>query len=531
MGTGTGTGSEGARLTDSPEKKRFKKRRRQRRRSKKQAAGEKGAAATATATAATGGEESAKTEGETTAEEDEEGAEGSAAAAPSGEVVPDVHVAAVVKALAAVVAAGDDEEDPQPGPSTSAAQFDLEVFDSGSSCSIEDCCWSSRDAEEKLSSLPPSTSAKIKQAKAKSSAASTFKKSNTGSKATADQESRPLPPPSQSATEVAEAAMDGAMEDRDTVDGGDVQSGSGALAAIAAPVADVVPISACPSETEDDEGEENASGAGSTDASILRGESPVASTSKTFSLDSAVAGPSSATATSSWENSAALSEDAGADNIDEIVQDHDNFGTDENEDSMDATGLPVTLPPSTLPLRVPATLEEPLSLGEVDSSNAYLSAGTKRKSDDGAPAVPPGSEDNTLLKVKKQCIEEAFREQKEQEERLQNELVLCVGKSDAAMTPPASQAAAAPLPSASPSLPPGQLQQRSKFIPDKENPPQGMADWIATFSSWSHADRLLAIDQLISASQPSQVRHMLAVIEPQFQRDFISLLPKEVIAA
>lgn len=30
-------------------------------------------------------------------------------------------------------------EDPKPGPSTSAAEFDLEVFDSCSSCSLEDC--------------------------------------------------------------------------------------------------------------------------------------------------------------------------------------------------------------------------------------------------------------------------------------------------------------------------------------------------------------------------------------------------------
>ena len=29
-------------------------------------------------------------------------------------------------------------EDPKPGPSTTAAEFDLEVFDSGSSCSLED---------------------------------------------------------------------------------------------------------------------------------------------------------------------------------------------------------------------------------------------------------------------------------------------------------------------------------------------------------------------------------------------------------
>ena len=31
------------------------------------------------------------------------------------------------------------QDDPKPGPSTTAAEFDLEVFDSGSSCSLEDC--------------------------------------------------------------------------------------------------------------------------------------------------------------------------------------------------------------------------------------------------------------------------------------------------------------------------------------------------------------------------------------------------------
>jgi hypothetical protein len=31
-----------------------------------------------------------------------------------------------------------NSDDPKPGPSTSAAEFDLEVFDSGSSCSLED---------------------------------------------------------------------------------------------------------------------------------------------------------------------------------------------------------------------------------------------------------------------------------------------------------------------------------------------------------------------------------------------------------
>lgn len=45
---------------------------------------------------------------------------------------------------------------------------------------------------------------------------------------------------------------------------------------------------------------------------------------------------------------------------------------------------------------------------------------------------------------------------------------------------------------------------------------------------WSNAERMLAIDMLVDESEPTQVRHMLQLIEPQFQRDFISLLPKEV---
>uniref|UniRef100_A0A1E1XB65 Putative cdc4 n=1 Tax=Amblyomma aureolatum TaxID=187763 RepID=A0A1E1XB65_9ACAR len=52
--------------------------------------------------------------------------------------------------------------------------------------------------------------------------------------------------------------------------------------------------------------------------------------------------------------------------------------------------------------------------------------------------------------------------------------------------------------------------------------------WLDTFQSWSHSERLYALDQLIEGCEPGQVRHMMNVIEPQFQRDFISLLPKEL---
>lgn len=48
------------------------------------------------------------------------------------------------------------------------------------------------------------------------------------------------------------------------------------------------------------------------------------------------------------------------------------------------------------------------------------------------------------------------------------------------------------------------------------------------FQSWTGPEKLLALDELIDSCEPTQVKHMMQVIEPQFQRDFISLLPKEV---
>ncbi|XP_032457657.1 F-box/WD repeat-containing protein 7 isoform X4 [Nasonia vitripennis] len=65
-------------------------------------------------------------------------------------------------------------------------------------------------------------------------------------------------------------------------------------------------------------------------------------------------------------------------------------------------------------------------------------------------------------------------------------------------------------------------------IPTKDNPPPEMNDWILQYHRWSNAERMLAIDVLVERSEPTQVRHMMQVIKPQFQRDFISLLPKEL---
>ncbi|KAH8302323.1 hypothetical protein KR044_005175 [Drosophila immigrans] len=66
------------------------------------------------------------------------------------------------------------------------------------------------------------------------------------------------------------------------------------------------------------------------------------------------------------------------------------------------------------------------------------------------------------------------------------------------------------------------------LMPTRDNPPPELQHWLAQFQRWSHAERLLAVDRLIDNCDPSQVRHMMKVIEPQFQRDFISLLPREL---
>lgn len=58
--------------------------------------------------------------------------------------------------------------------------------------------------------------------------------------------------------------------------------------------------------------------------------------------------------------------------------------------------------------------------------------------------------------------------------------------------------------------------------------PVTLTNQSSVFQSWTGPEKLLALDELIDSCEPTQVKHMMQVIEPQFQRDFISLLPKEV---
>uniref|UniRef100_A0A8D8PZE4 F-box/WD repeat-containing protein 7 n=1 Tax=Cacopsylla melanoneura TaxID=428564 RepID=A0A8D8PZE4_9HEMI len=70
--------------------------------------------------------------------------------------------------------------------------------------------------------------------------------------------------------------------------------------------------------------------------------------------------------------------------------------------------------------------------------------------------------------------------------------------------------------------------KKTSPIPSKDNPPAEMVHWLQQFQGWSNAERILAIGQLIESCEPTQIRHMMQLIEPQFQRDFISLLPREL---
>ena len=58
--------------------------------------------------------------------------------------------------------------------------------------------------------------------------------------------------------------------------------------------------------------------------------------------------------------------------------------------------------------------------------------------------------------------------------------------------------------------------------------PAGLEEWLRTFHQWSVEERKYALDEIIETCEPAIVRHIMGTIEPRFQRDFISLLPREL---
>ena len=183
--------------------------------------------------------------------------------------------------------------------------------------------------------------------------------------------------------------------------------------------------------------------------------------------------------------------------VDLIVQDHDNFGTHEelDEDSVDA---------------------ESSSKGAVVGSS---SQGVKRKCQEEVDGI----DDDDAETVKKICCEsevctlEAVEENAEKTPDEESEK-RCDDEEEASIDEPQKPEEVIDL----------QQQPQPPQPQQQQQPSQEMLEWLERFGRWSQPDKLQAIDRLISACQPLQVRHMMSVIEPQFQRDFISLFPKEL---
>ena len=55
-----------------------------------------------------------------------------------------------------------------------------------------------------------------------------------------------------------------------------------------------------------------------------------------------------------------------------------------------------------------------------------------------------------------------------------------------------------------------------------------MENWLQIFHSWAFEEKKHALDELMARCHPPIIRHVMSSIEPRFQRDFISLLPKEL---
>lgn len=60
--------------------------------------------------------------------------------------------------------------------------------------------------------------------------------------------------------------------------------------------------------------------------------------------------------------------------------------------------------------------------------------------------------------------------------------------------------------------------------------PKDLKDWLTAFHGWTNTERQAALEALVMSEicDIQQLRFLLALIEPQLQRDFISLLPKEL---
>ena len=564
-------------------------------------------------------------------------------------------------------------DDPKPGPSTTAAEFDLEVFDSCSSCSLEtDCgcaagfanssCGSSplTDRPAAGDSLAITVTALVRGHSHAKGNKKNLRHGGGGTGGSGENHNNQQIPSDLDNSSVEDFNMASPIMPEVVVGAGNdvADSDSAAAAAASAPVPPLpggdpdydVPASACPSETEEatsergdlDEEPIEEDDMQDTDAATESADDqpPVsnqcqcqpdsldkcffcscskASTSSATTAATSTAGAANSSASTGSPSASAAAEAAscsrvsnshcklfglkvhchsdkgqsaacssskiscqmggGGDNTDQIVSDHDNFGTDENEDSLDSSSLMInnsrqqTIAETGSAAANAAGSSSQAAKRKVADSDSlsldgpYATSRKKRKDETNSDSslsvecavISNNSSSSRLIEAGSSSREQHCSNEQQQQlsissdkgtdgedVNVEEEVEVVVDGSSSTNgddmdchhqdTGNNYETASVPsLPPATSSPEPDQVAATSagvgvgmSLIPDKDNPPQEMLDWVESFSRWSHAQRLLAIDQLIGRCEPTQVRHMMAVIEPQFQRDFISLLPKEL---
>lgn len=65
---------------------------------------------------------------------------------------------------------------------------------------------------------------------------------------------------------------------------------------------------------------------------------------------------------------------------------------------------------------------------------------------------------------------------------------------------------------------------------DNLSKPADLQQWLSMFQLWTNTERMAALESLVTNGNcdGQQIRFLLSLIEPQLQRDFVSLLPKEL---
>ncbi|XP_003382807.2 PREDICTED: F-box/WD repeat-containing protein 7-like [Amphimedon queenslandica] len=106
--------------------------------------------------------------------------------------------------------------------------------------------------------------------------------------------------------------------------------------------------------------------------------------------------------------------------------------------------------------------------------------------------------------------------------RFKGPLPPCLSETASSAAASCTTAALSPISTCSTSTCEEEIEEVSPFLSP------AIDDWLSTFSGWPGEHRNQALQKLIKICDSTQLKNLMEKIQPQFQRDFISLLPREL---